>query len=282
MSAFITPVIAAYVLVVTLIFGLVMGSFLNCLAWRATHSESVLKGRSHCATCGHVLAWRDLIPVVSWLLSGGRCRYCGEHISCRYPVTEIICAAAYVAVVARFGMTLETVEILIFCSILLVVSLTDIDDMRIPNSCIVTASIVRVLYLVVAAALGPQTPWVSLGSTAGAGSMASTVLYYVASAAGVGVALVVLALIMDRVLGRASMGWGDAKLLAVAALYVGWQQSLLAILLACIFGIITGLWQQRKAGSDAFAWGPSIALATFITLLAGDALIGFYLGLFTI
>ena len=78
-------------LALAFVFGLFMGSFLNCLAWRITHGESVLRGRSHCASCGHVLEVRDLVPVLSWLLLGGRCRFCGERISARYPIAELAC-----------------------------------------------------------------------------------------------------------------------------------------------------------------------------------------------
>ena len=98
---FSTPLITGYSLLVTGLFGLVMGSFLNCLAWRLTHGESVLRGRSHCISCGHVLAARDLVPVLSWLFTRGRCRYCHERIPARYPLTELLCAALYLSVVVR-------------------------------------------------------------------------------------------------------------------------------------------------------------------------------------
>ena len=73
-----TPFLTVYCCVLAALLGACMGSFLNCMAWRVVHGESVLRGRSHCDACGHVLGARDLVPVVSYLVSGGKCRYCGE------------------------------------------------------------------------------------------------------------------------------------------------------------------------------------------------------------
>lgn len=73
--------LTVYCCLLAALLGACMGSFLNCAAWRIVHGESVLHGRSHCDACGHVLAVRDLIPVVSYLAAHGRCRYCGAKLS---------------------------------------------------------------------------------------------------------------------------------------------------------------------------------------------------------
>lgn len=292
------------VLLLALVLGLVMGSFLNCLAWRLVNGESVLRGRSHCATCGHVLDVRDLVPVVSWMLLGGRCRFCGERVSVRYPLSELVCGVAYVTIVLRFGLTLECVEMLAFASILLVLSLTDIDALLIPNGCVIAAVVVRFAYIALAGWLGvlPEGQ-----------SMADLMLFSAVSALCVGGALVVLAIVMDRVLGRESIGGGDVKLLAVAALYFGWQQAILLLIVACVLGIVFGLVfagagagargadedadddadedendaegadgadGAKAAGLPAFPWGPSIAVACWLCMLFGQQVINWYLGLF--
>ena len=234
---FADPLIAAYVLVVAGLLGLVMGSFINCWAWRSTHGESVLKGRSHCATCRHELGVRDLVPVFSWLASGRKCRYCGKLVSARYPITEIVCCIVFVALTARYGLTLETVEMLVFAGILLFLSLTDLDEFIIPNGCILAALGVRVVYMAASFALGTMT--------------IDDILYYVASAFGVGIALVIVVLIADKVFGRDSMGGGDLKLYFVAALYFGWQQSLLLVIISCIIGILVAFLAPKRADETA-------------------------------
>ncbi|MBQ9041564.1 MAG: prepilin peptidase [Eggerthellaceae bacterium] len=269
------PIVTAYVLVVTAIFGLVMGSFINCWAWRFTHGESVLKGRSHCATCNHELGARDLVPVFSWLASGRKCRYCGEPVSARYPATEVICALVFVLIVAKYGLTLEALELIVFAGVLLFLSLTDLDERIIPNGCIVVALVVRAAYLAIALAMG----WMNSGQ----------VLYYVVSAFAVGIALLVIVLIADKVFGRESMGGGDLKLYFVAGFYFGWQQCLFLVILSCVIGIVVALVGAGKAADEgedsegtlhrAIPFGPSIAVACVITMLVGDSFISWYLSL---
>ena len=268
---FLDPGIAAFALIITAIVGLVMGSFINCWAWRATHGESVLAGRSHCATCGHELGARDLVPVFSWLASGGTCRYCGEKVSVRYLLAEVVCAAVFVAIVAAYGLSVETVELLAFAGILLFLSLTDLDERIIPNGCIVTALAVRLAYLAYAFTQGLMT--------------ADDLVYYAISAFGIGIALLVVIIVADKVFGRESMGGGDLKLYFVAGLYFGWQQCLLLVVLSCVIGIVAAL-ATSKASPDgeegimerAIPFGPSIAAACVVTMLVGQPFVSWYLG----
>ena len=291
--------LAIYLTCVTALFGLVMGSFLNCVAWRIVQGESWVSGRSHCDTCGHVLEPRDLVPVVSWLSTHGRCRYCGAKVSARNPATEIGCAILYVVISWHYGLTLAAVEMCGLASVLLVASLTDLDDYLIPNGCIVAAVVIRAVYLVVCALLGQDVGPLVRESLIGA--------------VAVTVPLLVLVLIMDRVLGKPSMGGGDLKLFAVAGLYFGWQQCLFLVIVACLIGIVFALvgryWFKTDdgdggghpdgdapadedaikqtvsadAGDDvpehAFPFGPSIAVAMIVTMLCGREVLAWYLGL---
>ena len=298
LASFDAPIVA-YVLCVTALLGLVMGSFINCWAWRYMNGESVLKGRSHCTSCGHVLGLADLIPIISWLASGRKCRYCGAPVSARYPATELVCALVFVGIVARYGLTLQTVELLAFSGVLLFLSLTDLDDYLIPNGCILAAIAIRVVYLGVTFAMGTTS--------------LDQIIYYAASGFGVGLVLVVIVLIADRVFGRDSMGGGDLKLYFVAGLYFGWQQCLLLVIISCIIGIVVavvgsramessssndeadqsisvdGIGQESGAESNGQAveeksmfkrmipFGPSIAASCVIIMLVGEPLINWYL-----
>ncbi|MGI6032205.1 MAG: prepilin peptidase [Coriobacteriales bacterium] len=283
MSLFASPALCAYVLFVTAVLGLVMGSFINCAAWRSVRGQSFLKGRSHCATCGHVLSARDLVPVFSWVFSKGRCRYCGQKISVRYPLTELCLALVYVSIVLRYDLTLESVEMLVFASLLFAVALIDLDSFTVPNGLLVAAVLDRLLYLLV----------VWLCDMSESGAVLDSLVLSLVSALVVGFVLLLFVLLMDRVLKRPSMGGGDVKLLALAAFFFGWQQSLYLIVIACVFGIVFGLIAGRHGNADsergedadvvptrAFPWGPSIALACWVTMLSGAAFVGWYLGLF--
>ena len=279
------PVITAYVLFVAALLGAVMGSFVNCWAWRYLQGESIMRGRSHCTTCGHDLAARDLVPVFSWLASKGRCRYCGAKVSARYPATELVSAVVFVAITATYGLSVETVELLAFASVLLFLSLTDLDDFLIPNGAIIAAIAIRIAYLVYAWATHALEP--------------PDIAYYFASAIGMGAVLLVVVLVADRVLGRESMGGGDLKLYAVAGLYFGWQQGMFLVVVSCLIGIVVGLVRAQRdgtmradvakgpTGSDAsasakskpFPFGPSIAAACVVTMIVGKPFISWYLAL---
>lgn len=278
-----SPLVMAYLVFVTTVLGLCMGSFLNCLAWRMTHGESVLHGRSHCTSCGHVLGARDLVPVFSWLSTHGTCRYCGERVSARYPATELLCAVVFASILVRYGVDVQALELMAFASVLLVLSLTDLDDYVIPNATIVAAIAIRLAYLVYC--------W-----AAGAGELFALVGGSIAAGLVVAVPIIVLVLIMDRVLGRESFGGGDIKLLFVAGMYFGWRQCLFLVLVACFLGIAFGMLgqsgrskvrgvesaQEDGQGSDAhlIPFGPSIATACWITMLVGQHVLDWYAGLF--
>ena len=128
-----TPWITVYCAVVAALLGACMGSFLNCLAWRTVHGESVLRGRSHCDVCGHVLGVRDLVPVVSFLLSGGKCRYCGAKLSRRHLAAELVSAAVFVTLLFQYDISLQTLEAWILACVLLAASFADLEGYIIPD-----------------------------------------------------------------------------------------------------------------------------------------------------
>jgi leader peptidase (prepilin peptidase)/N-methyltransferase len=286
----VSPALTAYIIVITAVIGLVAGSFLNCLAWRIVHGESIMRGRSHCPACGHVLGVRDLVPLFSWVASKGRCRYCRQRISVRYPLAELLCALAFVAIVLRYDASLEAVELACFTGVLLVLSLTDIDEYLIPNGCIVAALAIRVIYIVSAGWLyGLDTGSMLVESLIGGVAIV--------------VPLFIVVLVADRLMGRDSMGGGDLKLFFVAGVYFGWRQCLFLIIAACIIGIVAGLAVPAGSAPDAnrqagravegpisgedvpsrirrpIPFGPAIAVACWVTMMVGPAFTSWYLSL---
>jgi len=89
------------------VLGLMVGSFLNVCIWRMPREESIVRPRSHCPSCNRLIAWYDNLPLISYVLLGARCRHCRARISWRYPVVEALTAAAFVGVVAWFGLSLR-------------------------------------------------------------------------------------------------------------------------------------------------------------------------------
>ncbi|MCM1299888.1 MAG: prepilin peptidase, partial [[Eubacterium] siraeum] len=113
--------------VIFFILGSVVGSFLNVIAYRMPIKESLVKGRSHCTTCGKQILNRDLIPIFSWIFLGGKCRYCKEKISPRYMIVELLTALSYLGAFLVFGFTVKLAFAAVLFPVLMVLSLWDID-----------------------------------------------------------------------------------------------------------------------------------------------------------
>ena len=250
-----------YCIAVAAMLGAAAGSFLNCAAWRIVRGESFTRGRSRCPACGHALGAAELVPVVSWLVQKGRCKWCGQKISIRYPLTELGFALVTVLCLLRFGLTALCLRNFVFLCCLFLLTLTDLEDMIIPDGCHIAA----------AAAWLAALPFTFTGW----GDVLKSVLAAVAFGGG----LLAVSLVMDRLLGRDTLGGGDIKLFAVVGLYLGFIGSLFALMLACVVGLALQGLLRRKGGERAFPFGPSIALAAAAMLLYGEPLVRWYRGL---
>lgn len=257
-----------YIFFVTFVVGLVMGSFINCVAWRIAHGEDFIHGRSHCTSCGHTLSPVELIPVVSYLVQKGKSRCCKEKISIRYPLTELLMGFVFVALVWKFGFSWNTPMFMIFALLLLAVALVDLETGLIPNGFILAGMINFVLFTCLKG-----------------DAIVSRFLGGVTSGLSIAVPIFVLSLFMDYILKKESMGGGDIKLYFMAGLYFPIKSNLFFVLLSCIFGIIfTYVFQNIRVGDEenpmAFPFGPSIAAAALVSVFAAEKMIQLYMSLF--
>lgn len=254
-----------YGIVLAACVGAALGSFLNCAAWRIVHGESFLKGRSHCPNCGHTLGFTELIPVISWIIQKGKCKSCGTKISIRYPLTELGFAVVSVLCLLRFDLTVEGLRYYLFFCVLFLLTLTDLEDSIIPDGCHIAAVIIWVA----------TEPFLFTGWR--------DVLFHVLAMVIYGGGLLLVSLIMDKVLGRDSMGGGDIKLFAVVGLYLGIIGTLFALVLACVVGLllhrITQRGKEDEEETKEFPFGPWIALATTFVILYGQPMIDWYVSL---
>lgn len=261
---FLSPFITAYCLILAFILGAVFASFLGCMGWRICNGESILKGHSHCDSCGQALKAHDLIPILSYALRRGRCRYCNAKIPPLNFYGEILLSVLFVLTVLRFDITWECVLMLFFICILYLVSVTDIYDQIIPDSCLLTAIVIRILYFCFVE-----------------GFQWKEFLFLIGNGLAVSLPLLLLVLLMEKVWGKEAMGGGDIKLLFVTGMYIGWAENLLAIFIACIIGIVIGLRLQKDEESDGyFPFGPSIAVGAAVSMLYGTQLLDAYMSLF--
>ena len=254
-----SPFLSAYVLTLTALLGLVMGSFLNAWAWRLAHGESIVHGRSHCALCGHTLAPRDLVPLFSWLFLKGKCRYCGAPISPRYPAVELISCLYFLSVVLRYDVSWTALRFLLLGALLLTAALVDLDTMILPDGLQLAAALTALLrYL--------EEGWAGLKD----GLLGAICLF---------VPLLLVVLLMDKLMKRDTMGGGDLKLLALLGLHFGPLQGLFLLLVSCALGLLFALLGRKGRGVE-FPFGPALVAAMWLTALFGEGAVQWYLGLF--
>jgi leader peptidase (prepilin peptidase)/N-methyltransferase len=245
-----------FVAVILVLFGLVVGSFLNVVIHRVPAGESVVSPRSRCPSCEHPIRERDNIPVLSWLLLRGRCRDCGEPISVRYPLVEIGHAVLWLTMLIRFDLTWELPAYLYLASVGLALAVIDLDTKRLPNALTLPSYVVGALLLALPAALDDN--WDDY-LRAGLAMVALYGFYFV------------LALIYPK-----GMGWGDVKLAGVLGLYLGWLSwgvlvvgGFLGFLLGALIG--GGLMVLRRAGRKTkIPFGPFMLLGALLAILWGQ------------
>lgn len=270
--------------------GLAIGSFLNVIAVRYQPEKNLLHagtlgGRSHCSHCGKQLRWFELIPLVSFLVQGGLCRFCKHRLSFQYPLSELVSGIIFIIVPWRLGLfsslPLLVLWILIF-SALLLIALVDIRLRIIPNELIVFLFLVAVPLVV----LGAESFDLTRGSFIGhyallfGGRESIWLNHLFGFLAGAGFFLVLLFITKGR-----GVGGGDIKLSAVLGLIFGWPDILILIPLSFILGslFVLPLLLTGQAGrKDMVPFGPFLVLASILIFLFGFQMVDFYFHLFRI
>lgn len=249
-----------YLLFIIALIGLCMGSFLNCLSYRLSNRESIIKGRSHCPNCNHILGAMELIPVFSYLLQGGKCKSCKVKIPIRYPLAEILTMTIFLSIVMKYSYSLDTFMYLILSSIILVAVFTDIETMTIPDSVHVFALINWLIFAVLR-----DEPMVIIqnGLIGGVGFL---------------IGMLLLVKLADKIMKRETMGGADIKLLAVTGFYFGLLGNMLLLMISCFVGILFAFFTGRF--NKEFPFGPSIGIAIWFSILYGDNILIWYMGFF--
>lgn len=246
----------AFPYVLTTLLGLCVGSFCNVLIFRLPRGEEFVKTPSHCMACGHRLYWHELIPLLSWLIQGGRCRFCGAPISRQYPIVEAGNAAAwFLTALLCGGDWPRAVLQCALSSLLLVLAVIDWRTFEIPNGLNLA-----ILLLGLAQVLLDRERW-------------PTYVIGMCSAGGV-------FLLLWLATGGRGLGLGDVKLMAASGLLLGWPRALLAVILGSVTGSAIHLLRMRRGAGRKLAFGPYLAIGIWVSALFGEEIIRAYLALF--
>lgn len=238
-----------------LILGLIFGSFLNVVIYRLPKHESIVYGPSHCMNCNEKIKPYDLIPALSYLILGGKCRHCGTKISIRYPMIELLNGLLYLGIFTFYGLTLDSLLMMAFSSTLLVIAMIDFDTMDVYDGTLVVILLLAIIRLI--------TNISSFPSAILGGLVVSIPLYIIA--------------ILTQ-----GIGGGDVKLMGVAGFFLGIKVTLvgtfLGILMGGLWGVILMLF-YKKAGKAMIPFGPFLCVGMYIALLYGIQIADWYLGL---
>jgi len=242
------------------LFGAVIGSFLNVCIHRMPRDESIISPPSHCPACRNRIRPTDNIPILSYLLLGGKCRHCRQPISWRYPLVEFINGLGYSLLLWKFGLTGQTLVYALLFSALLLVTFIDLAYKIIPNEITLPGIAIG---MIAAGFILPQGFWNSLmGLLLGGG------LFYL------------IADLSQRILKQEGMGGGDIKLIAMIGAFLGWQSVLLTIFIGALLGSIVGLFLILIKGQGRrypIPFGPFLALGALASLFWGTEILWWYL-----
>ncbi|MCT4621529.1 MAG: prepilin peptidase [Marinisporobacter sp.] len=239
------------------LLGLFIGSFLNVCIYRIPKGKSIAYPPSHCPKCGENLRPWDLIPILSFISTKGKCRYCEEAISLQYPIIELFNGLIYLLLYLKYGLTIVFVKYAILASLLLIISIIDYKIQIIPDGCNLFGLIGSGIFVVLSGF--DYSSWIDagLGLFVGGG-----IFLFIAIAT------------------NGAMGGGDIKLMGVLGFAFGWKYILLISLLSFIIGSIISIFLllfKLKHRKDPIAFGPFISIAAFMTMLYGNEMIHWYI-----
>lgn len=264
------------------LFGLLIGSFLNVCIYRWPRDLSVVRPRSACVECEAPIAWYDNVPVLSYLLLRGRCRKCGARIHWRYPVVELLTAAAFAFFVHQSGLSLVAAKYCVLSAMLIALIFTDLDTLILPDEFTIGGffvgvafafctpvpdSVFRVIAGIFGWHLNLRALWVGeslIGALIPSG------------------AIWLGGWLFEKLRHKEGLGFGDVKMLAMIGAFIGLRSTLLTIILGAVAGSVIGLIFIKATGKDASTYplpfGAFLGAAALFAAVEGRNFLGWYAG----
>ena len=243
-------------IVLLFIIGAIIGSFLNVCIYRLPRHESIVSPGSHCPNCDSPVSWYDNVPLISYLLLGGRCRRCGEPISFWYPTVELLTAVLFALAGWKFGPTALLLPALLLIAALTVIFFIDLEHYIIPNVVVLPVAVIGLAAMI---AIQPHR-WLELL----AAGLISGAFFFV------------IVLVFPK-----GMGLGDAKMAVMLGFFLGWSV-VVALFAAFLLGALVGVTLiavGTKGRKSRLPFGPFLAAGAVLALFYGQPLLDKYLSL---
>ena len=244
--------------------GISIGSFLNVLIYRIPRQKKFGFNRSFCPNCETMIKFYDNIPLLSYLILGGKCRYCKKRISVRYPIVEFLNGLAYLFFFWNYGLTLHFFVFSFLWSILIAIFFIDLDFQIIPD-----------LFTVPGMVIGLGISF----APGGIGILESAIGLVVG-----GGALYLIAELGDRLFKKESMGGGDIKMAAMLGAFLGWQKVVFIFFGSAVIGLVISIvlmfFSRELRSKRVIPFGPFLAIAAVVAIVYGDEIISYYLNTF--
>ena len=237
-----------YMIIFLFIYGLVMGSFLTVVSTRIPNNESIVKPRSHCTKCNHILEWYELIPVISFIMQKGRCRSCKQKISIIYPTIEILCGFLYSLSYVLYGFGYEMIAFIIISSLLVTIYVSDFEYYIILDEPLIICSILILLMKLYY--FGFRTFIISLVS--------GLILF---------IFIMIVKLLGDKAFKQESIGGGDIKLITMFGFVFGVRLALVSLVVGSFLAFPYALYCSIKKSNREIPFGPFLITALLFVFI---------------
>lgn len=234
-----------YYYILFFIFGICLGSFYNVLAMRLPKGESIIKPKSHCPKCLHELKWYELIPIISFIIQKGKCKNCQAKLSFFYPFTELVTGLLFVISYYSFGFSYDLIIALILVSVFVLVIVSDLSYLLIPDSFILIPNILILIITILESGFEVGIRQVAFGL------FAFLLMYFVM-------------LLGNKLFKKESLGGADIKLMFLVGLTLDPMLSVLVIFLASIIALPVSLFLLVKNKEHVIPYGPFLMLGLLI------------------
>ncbi|MGL4741569.1 MAG: prepilin peptidase [Sarcina sp.] len=248
---------------IVFIFAITIGSFLNVCIYRIPEERSIVNPPSSCGFCGHKLSWLDLFPIISYIFLKGKCRYCKEKVSFRYPLVEFMTGALISLLYLRYGFGYEFFKFSILTFFLIVIALIDYDTTDVYSVTTIPGIVIGMLLVIY------ETIIVSNG-------VEDFIKKLFIGCLG---ALICWAVIAGICYFTGGMGAGDIEIAVLGGIFIGWELSIFMILISFIIGGFLGgilILSKKKKKTDYIPFGPSIAISIYLVIMLGITYINEY------